>query len=118
MIMENVISAVCVFVPLVDVREYRAKASAAGCTVFWPGSHRNAGYLHLGSVQAEQLGGSACLSAAPMEAGSALVYDFRCVHAGAPNDSGEGERPIMQIVYSLRWSDAGLNYGEEQLFDG
>ena len=34
------------------------------------------------------------------------------------NDSGEGERPIMQIVYSLRWSDAGLNYGEEQLFDG
>ena len=35
-----------------------------------------------------------------VNAGSAVVYDYRLMHRGMPNDS-EDERPILQFVYSV-----------------
>lgn len=106
-----------------------------GCTVFWPGSHRHVECVHLGSVAATALG--AVVSGAPMRAGGALIYDYRLVHCAAPNDytpadaSAEnfkgavepgvvpaGERPILQLVYTVKdYNDVGNNYGFYQLFE-
>ena len=100
--------------------------------VFWPGSHRHPECVHLGSAAANTLG--AVVSGAPLAAGSALCYDYRLVHCAAPNDwlgdadsaasggGGEGvvpggERPILQLVYTVKgYDDAGSNYGFFQLF--
>ncbi len=101
-----------------------------GCTVFWPGSHRHVECVHLGSVAATALG--AVVSGAPMQAGGALVYDYRLVHCAAPNDWAPvdddncidngvvpaGNRPILQLVYTVKdYNDVGNNYGFYQLFE-
>ena len=72
--------AVCAFVPLVDVAPY--EAGGEGVTVFWPGSHRHAGCLHMGSASARELRGATVVPGAPLRAGGAIVYDFRTVHCG------------------------------------
>ena len=150
--------ALCAFVPLVPLaspsRRSRSRddgdgddgpgatprgggiAHGLGCTAFWPGSHRFAECLHLGRAAA-RLG--AALPGAPLEAGGALLYDYRLVHAGAPNDrevdgvdrgAADGEearaaeelgevglRPILQLTYCrAQYRDRFRNYGFEQLF--
>ena len=61
-----------------------------------------------------------------MRAGGALLYDYRTVHCATPNDAaglelelgtGGGERPVLQITYSLMGYDpSDGNYGCEPLF--
>lgn len=115
-----------------------ASKHGLGCTVFWPGSHRHVECVHLGSVAATKLG--AVVSGAPMQAGGALIYDYRLVHCAAPNDytaeddgsngthDGKvvaatgvvpaGDRPILQLVYTVKdYNDVGNNYGFYQLFE-
>ena len=88
-------------------------------------------------AQAARVG--AVVPGAPLAAGGALLYDYRLVHAGSPNEgrcaeggegdaegggvegSGEGgeggERPILQLTYSRGgYRDRFRNYGFEQLF--
>ena len=75
-----------------------------------------------------------------MQAGGALIYDYRLVHCAAPNDytaeddgsngthDGKvvaatgvvpaGDRPILQLVYTVKdYNDVGNNYGFYQLFE-
>ena len=120
--------AVCVFIPLVDLDlpqggikhgDGEAATHGRGCTAFWPGSHRHPEAAGLGSVAAEA---GACVSGAPMRAGSALAYDYRTVHCATPNDAAElegsgGERPVLQLTYSkLGYDPSDGNYGSERLF--
>lgn len=131
--------ALCAFVPLVPLlppsRRGDSTEHGLGCTAFWPGSHRFAECLHLGRAAA-RLG--AALPGAPLEAGGALLYDYRLVHAGSPNDrevdrihdAADGEeaqaavelgevglRPILQLTYCrAQYRDRFRNYGFEQLF--
>eukprot|EP00965_Chrysotila_dentata_P191339 6174448-Pleurochrysis_carterae.AAC.1 len=78
----------------------------------------------------------AVIPGAPLSVGDALVYDYRVVHAGSPNesnpaprlsgplDSGDSahslrkdERPIMQITYYRSgFRDRSRNYGFDELF--
>jgi hypothetical protein len=81
-----------------------------------------------------------------MQAGDALCYDYRLVHGAAPNDSVAmlppastrgttrsrapldahhedppsilpGERPILQLVYTVKgYDEIGSNYGYFELF--
>jgi hypothetical protein len=81
-----------------------------------------------------------------MQAGDALCYDYRLVHCAAPNDSVAmlppastrgttrsrapldahhedppsilpGERPILQLVYTVKgYDEIGSNYGYFELF--
>jgi len=109
--------ALCVFIPVVDLvapeRVDGKIVHGSGCTAFWPGSHRYPACLHMGSAAASTL--EAVIPGAPLQAGSALMYDYRLVHAGSPND-GE-ERPILQITYCRNgYVDREKNYGYEQLF--
>eukprot|EP00930_Biecheleria_cincta_P057852 TRINITY_DN43724_c0_g1_i1.p1 TRINITY_DN43724_c0_g1~~TRINITY_DN43724_c0_g1_i1.p1 ORF type:complete len:429 (+),score=55.12 TRINITY_DN43724_c0_g1_i1:61-1347(+) len=116
--------AICVFIPLVDLEAPVELADGSvqhgfGCTAFWPGSHRYAECAHLGKGAAEHL--RAVISGAPMQAGAALIYDYRTVHCATPNDAfhknNDGERPILQLTYSFHaYDDVGRNYGYYQLF--
>ena len=70
---------------------------------------------------------------APLGAGGALLYDYRTVHCGSPNEGGGDEaaatgeaaelgeaglRPILQLTYCRRgYRDRVRNYGYEQLWD-
>ena len=110
--------ALCAFVPLVPLAPPRRAADGRvehglGCTAFWPGSHAWPACLHLGAAAARA---GAVVPGAPLEAGGVLLYDYRTVHAGSPNE-GEGERPILQLTYCKKgYRDRFRNYGYEQLF--
>ncbi len=141
--------ALCVFVPLVTLRGPTVRDDAGaeprwrhglGFTAFWPGSHRHAECLHLGAAAAARM--HATVPGAPLDAGGAIVYDYRTVHAGSPNDglleadgdgacgvgeqggavaSGDGvgfdERPVLQLTYRLAgYRDRERNYGYDELF--
>jgi len=115
--------AVCVFIPLVQleapiVADNGLVKHGLGCTAFWPGSHRHPECKELGAVMAEHTG--AIVPGAPLQAGAAVVYDYRVVHCGTPNDAfefQEGDRPILQLLYCLpQYDDIDKNYGYYQLF--
>lgn len=115
--------AICVFIPLVDLEVPVVTANGSvkhglGCTTFWPGSHRHPECPNLGAVMAEHTG--AMVPCAPLQAGAALLYDYRVVHCATPNDAFEledGERPVLQLTYCLpQYNDLDRNYGYEQLF--
>mmetsp|Transcript_32640 Transcript_32640/g.102491 ORF Transcript_32640/g.102491 Transcript_32640/m.102491 type:complete len:479 (+) Transcript_32640:90-1526(+) len=121
--------ALCAFVPLVPLSAPRhvgggeggggegiagrAVAHGLGCTAFWPGSHRQPACLNLGAAASTRL--RAVVSGAPLAAGDALLYDYRTVHCGSPNQ--QGERPILQFTFCRKgYRDRHRNYGYEQLF--
>lgn len=85
----------------------------SGCTVFWPGSHRQPACLQLGCAASTRL--DAVICGAPLDVGDALVYDYRTVHCGSPNEGSE--RPIVQFTFTRRgYRDRFRNYGFHQLF--
>jgi hypothetical protein len=111
--------ALCAFVPLVPLAPPSrlaggdAVSHGSGCTVFWPGSHRQPACLHLGAAASSRLDAVVC--GAPLAPGDALVYDYRTVHCGSPNEGAE--RPILQFTFSRRgYRDRFRNYGFHQLF--
>lgn len=117
--------ALCVFIPLVDLlaparaADGAVEAHGRGCTAFWPGSHRMRQCAHLGAIAAERL--DVGVLAAPLTAGSAVVYDLRVVHCGTPNDAfelagAERDRPILQITYHRTGTRKGNFYGYDELF--
>jgi hypothetical protein len=86
---------VCVFIPLVDL------SHTNGYTEFWAGSQHYSKLFEKKGVQALPGGTDAIV-----DAGDALLYDFRTVHRGMPNSS-DAMRPILYIVYSHDdWSES------------
>lgn len=137
-------SALCVFVPLVDL------TPATGCTHLWLGSHaapRGDGAGCGGDDRTHPLVGPApaalaALSAAggggsgapawtepqPLAAGSALAYDYALVHRGGACAAvpGGGDRPLLQLVFRRPggagrgggWDEGGNFVGGETLLGG
>jgi diketogulonate reductase-like aldo/keto reductase len=113
----------CVFIPLVPlslpVRNMDGVVEhGLGCTGFWPGSHRYEQCCNLGALAANHL--HATIPGAPMQAGSALIYDARVVHCGSPNDAfqmapEEAQRPILQITYHAEKHSKMNMYGIDQV---
>jgi hypothetical protein len=109
--------ALCAFVPLVALAPPSLTdgqvSHGSGCTVFWPGSHRQPACLQLGAAASTRLDAVVC--GAPLQPGDALLYDYRTVHCGSPNQGAE--RPILQFTFSRRgYRDRFRNYGFHQLF--
>jgi len=98
--------AICVFLPLIDLNPER------GFTQFWPGTHAYDGLLGFGGVG--PLVGAAV--DATVDAGSAVLYDYRLMHRGMPNRSQE-ERPILQFIYNHKDYTETRNYGQRHLYD-
>jgi ectoine hydroxylase-related dioxygenase (phytanoyl-CoA dioxygenase family) len=82
--------ACCVFVPLQDLES----DPAMGCTQFWPGSHLCPHLLGFGPAASEL---HSTLDAL-VRAGDAVLYDYRTMHRGLPNNS-DLQREMLQIVY-------------------
>jgi len=120
----GVAPGVCVFIPLVPLRQPTFGADGEvkhgfGCTAFWPGSHRYRECAFLGAAAARHL--EAAVLGAPLDAGDALVYDMRVVHSGSPNDAFhltgiEGYRPILQLSYFPQRSRMENELGYYQLY--
>jgi hypothetical protein len=86
--------AVNVAVPLIDVD------LATGPTGVWLGSHR------LGRTVAVQ---GKDMTASALQRGDCMLLDYRTLHAGLPNRSGQA-RPIVYMVYGRRWFFDDINY--------
>lgn len=79
--------AVCVFVPLLDL------SRETGCTQFWPGSHVHDHLLGFGPA-------AVVLETAVdglVAAGDAVLYDYRVLHRGLPNECGDVRRDVLQV---------------------
>ena len=102
--------ALCVFVPLCDL------SPELGFTQFWPGTHRHDRLLGFGGA-CEVLGAQVD---GLLRAGDALVYDYRLMHRGMPNQSGGGpnarQRAILQFFYHDSSYAERRNYGDAPLF--
>lgn len=105
--------AVCVFVPLLDL------SPATGCTQFWPGSHVHAHLLGFGPA-------AVVLETAVdglVAAGDAVLYDYRVLHRGLPNECEGIRRDVLQVLLFPSWciwSPASVCCGVDrhQLFRG
>jgi ectoine hydroxylase-related dioxygenase (phytanoyl-CoA dioxygenase family) len=86
--------AVNVAVPLVDVD------LETGPTGVWFGSHRSGQTV---AVMAKDM------QASPLQRGDCMMIDYRTLHAGMPNRSGNA-RPILYMVYARRWFFDDVNY--------
>jgi hypothetical protein len=97
--------AVCVFVPLIDLTQ------ATGYTAFWPGSHKYPDLLGFGPcaplLHSDWHG--------MLNAGDAVLYDYRCVHRGMANVSSDTERPLIQFLYHLHKHTEAKNFFGESL---
>ena len=88
------IYAVNVAVPLIDVD------LVTGPTGVWLGSHRSGRAI---AVQSKDM------VASPLQRGDCMLLDYRTLHAGLPNRSGQA-RPILYMVYARRWFFDDVNY--------
>jgi hypothetical protein len=86
--------AVNVAVPLIDVD------LETGPTGVWLGSHRSGQKV---AVMAKDM------KASPLQRGDCMMIDYRTLHAGMPNRSGNA-RPILYMVYARRWFFDDVNY--------
>jgi hypothetical protein len=86
--------AVNVAVPLVDVD------LETGPTGVWLGSHRSGQTV---AVMPKDM------QASPLQRGDCMMIDYRTLHAGMPNRSGNA-RPILYMVYARRWFFDDVNY--------
>jgi Phytanoyl-CoA dioxygenase (PhyH)/SEC-C motif len=80
------VHAVNVVVPLIDV------GLETGPTGVWLGSHRSGDTAQ--SFDA--------LTVCPLQRGDCMLMDYRTLHAGLPNRSGQA-RPIVYMVYARPW---------------
>jgi hypothetical protein len=86
--------SIVVSLPLIDVdRE-------TGPTGFWLGSHKWA---------AADLPEYDTVTAAPLRRGDCLLYDYRTLHVGLPNQS-RGVRPVLYMAFTRRWYFDEMNY--------
>ena len=81
-------------VPLVDVD------LETGPTGVWLGSHRSGRVV---AVQGKDM------TACALQRGDCMMLDYRTLHAGLPNRSGQA-RPIVYMVYGRRWFFDDVNY--------
>jgi hypothetical protein len=88
------IYAVNAAVPLIDVD------LATGPTGVWLGSHRSGRTV---AVQGKDM------TACALQRGDCMLLDYRTLHAGLPNRSGQA-RPIVYMVYGRRWFFDDINY--------
>jgi hypothetical protein len=88
------IYAVNVAVPLIDVD------LTTGPTGVWLGSHRSGRSVAVKSKD---------MTACALQRGDAMLLDYRTLHAGLPNRSGQ-VRPIVYMVYGRRWFFDDINY--------
>jgi hypothetical protein len=86
--------AVNVAVPLIDVD------LETGPTGVWLGSHRS------GRTVAVQ---NSAMAVIPWQRGDCMLMDYRTLHAGLANRSGQA-RPIMYLVYGRRWFADDVNH--------
>ena len=97
--------AITLIVPLTDL------TPETGSTAIWLGSHNAPGSRDrlVALSNSESFGGS---SVPLPKVGDAVLMDYRTIHAGTPNVSGE-PRPILYIVYSRSWFNEHLNFAEQ-----
>lgn len=96
----------CVFIPMVDL------SSENGPTAFLPGTHHSQTVAHLKADAADASGsGSSAAMGLPasvdVNAGDAIIFDVRCMHAGSSNTSAT-RRPLLYQVYGRSWYDEAL----------
>jgi len=92
--------ALCVFIPLIDLNQ------TTGYTEFWAGSHKYNNLLQKKGMHALPGGHDGTISR-----GDCLLYDYRVIHRGMPNESKYG-RPICYFLYSKE----GMEHVEDQNF--
>lgn len=97
---------VCVFLALIDLSQ------EVGFTQFWLGSHHHVGLAGFGSA-ALLLDGNLD---AIVPQGGCVIYDYRLIHRGMPNNSQNIERPILQFFYHHKTYVESKNYGTESLW--
>jgi len=99
--------ALCVFVPLINLTD------EVGYTQFWLGSHRYKDLIGFGGMAPVLNSTTNCT----VDAGGAVVYDYRLMHRGMPNRSTDTERPVLQFLYHHPDYTEKENYGAETLFE-
>jgi len=98
--------SLCIFLPTIDL------SIETGFTQFWPGTHHY-DVLGLGGCASKE-----CLDTAVdgiVEAGRAVMYDYRTVHRGIGNSS-DLVRPVLQFLYFKDCYEETYNYGDVLLF--
>ena len=98
--------AVCVFCPLIDLD------ATVGFTQFWAGSHVADGLIGFGAA-AEVLRG--CVDGIANKGGF-VAYDYRTMHRGMGNRSGDTTRPVLQFLYARSNYRETKNYGVRSVF--
>ncbi|ACO66093.1 predicted protein [Micromonas commoda] len=98
--------AVCVFCPLIDLD------ATVGFTQFWAGSHVTDGLIGFGAA-AEVLRG--CVDGIANKGGF-VAYDYRTMHRGMGNRSGDTTRPVLQFLYARSNYRETKNYGVRSVF--
>jgi hypothetical protein len=106
-----------VFVPLVDVQR-----DTQG-TQFWPGSHHSltrrpryrAAMQRSGALEAD-VAAMGAMEAPACRAGGLVVFDFRLMHRGLPNDTPQA-RPVAYAVLGRGGARDGVNFPKLGLRD-
>jgi hypothetical protein len=86
--------AINVAVPLIDID------LETGPTGFWPGSHR---------WDDSRVPPPEAMATAPFARGDCIMMDYRALHTGLPNKSGN-VRPILYMPYTREWFFDELNH--------
>ena len=104
-----------VFVPLVDVEK-------SGPTEVRPGTHyhtRNLAPMMLAARARKTLRDPV---APKLRGGDAMIFDYRLLHRGRANVSGDGQgvgrsRPVLVLTFARKWFKDVLNFPTRSIFD-
>jgi ectoine hydroxylase-related dioxygenase (phytanoyl-CoA dioxygenase family) len=99
--------AICIFVPLQDL----AANPTMGCTQFWPGTHNFRHLLGFGPAAVALHSTADAL----VGAGDAVVYDYRTLHRGLPNESSR-RREVLQFVYHVATYREARNFAGHSMY--
>jgi ectoine hydroxylase-related dioxygenase (phytanoyl-CoA dioxygenase family) len=94
-------AAVTVAIPLIEMNEIH------GTTELWLGSHRDSD--HVVTPTAAEKGDAPVVSE-----GSCVLWDYRLIHAGTPNQSAM-PRPLVYMTYCRPWFFDYMNYMKQPL---
>jgi ectoine hydroxylase-related dioxygenase (phytanoyl-CoA dioxygenase family) len=105
--------ALNVFVPLLDIAE------DLGPTEFWLASHctddaRQTFLKEQSALGYEKLLEKKNIIGPLLQAGDALIYDYRICHRGTSNLS-KAVRPMLYLLYARPWFKEHLNFGTQRL---
>jgi hypothetical protein len=102
-----------VFLPLVPL------TSAIGPTQFWPGTHAEFGDAPHANARSVTFAASPEISGIESQRvavpGDAIIFDYRILHRGLPNDS-EQARPLAYFTFAKPWFSDVTNYTNTSLF--